>query len=148
MYMRSLRHPDFVSQTDRTLTQLRNAGGMRLITKKTTADSIIQYEDYFKKLANQQVWYEGMLKDVVNAGVPVFNYKYYPKRNEKLTKELFEAFNINTKIESPNEKLIIQLGNTTTTYRNVTGYYLALLEEGKQKSLDLIKILKNDYNIN
>ncbi len=41
-YMVGLRHPDFVSQTDRTLSQLRNAGGMRLISKKTTADSIIK----------------------------------------------------------------------------------------------------------
>ena len=55
MYLNSLFHPDFVSQTDRTLAQLKNAGGMRLISKKVTADSIVQYEDYFSKLTNQQV---------------------------------------------------------------------------------------------
>ena len=148
LHMNTLRHPNFVNQTDRTLTQLRNAGGMRLISQRTTADSIIQYEDYFKKLGNQQVFYESMLKDLANAGIPVFNFKYYPKLNQKLTQELFDAFNTGKKLESPDEKLIIQLGNTTSMYRNVTNYYLSLLGEGKQKSLDLINILQTDYKIN
>ena len=34
-YITSLKYPDFISQTDRTLSQLKNSGGMRLIEDKT-----------------------------------------------------------------------------------------------------------------
>ena len=147
MYFASIIHPDFVSQTDRTLVQLRNAGGMRLITKKITADSIVQYEDYFSRLTNQQVWYEGMLKDLVNAGIPVFNYKYLPRYKEEWTKERLDEFKSTAKIETKDEKLIIELGNTAVIYKSVTEQYLNLLEEGKQKSKDLINVLQTDYDI-
>lgn len=146
-YMVSLRHPDFVSQTDRTLAQLKNAGGMRLITKKTTADSIIQYEDYFKKLTNQQGWCEGMLKDLLNAGISIFNFKYLPKYEGERIKQSIDDFKNTAKIESPNEKLMVGLGNIASTYGAITEYYLILLKEGKQRSIDLIKVLKTDYEI-
>lgn len=147
MYLNSLIHPDFVSQTERTLTQLRNSGGMRLITKKITADSIVQYEDYFSRLTNQQVWYEGMLKDLVNAGIPVFNFKYLPRYKEEMTKERMDEFQRTAKIETKDEKVIIELGNRAVMYKSVTQYYLMLLEEGKQKSQDLISVLQTDYGI-
>ncbi|MGB1307932.1 MAG: DUF6090 family protein [Oceanihabitans sp.] len=147
MYLASIKYPDFVSQTDRTLVQLRNAGGMRLITKKITADSIVQYEDYFSRLTNQQVWYEDMLKDLVNAGILIFNYKYLPRYKEKWTKERLEEFNRTAKIETKDIKGIIALGNTAIIYKGITEQYLALLEEGKQKSQDLINVLQTDYEI-
>lgn len=147
LYRVSLRHPDFVSQTDRTLAQLKNAGGMRLITKKTTADSIIQYEGYFKKLTNQQTWYEGMLKDLVSAGIHVFNFKDAPKYKGEQRKLSLDDFNKMGKIASLDKKLIVELGNIANMYGSITEYYLILLKEGKQKSIDLIKVLERDYEI-
>tara|TARA_R110001592_G_scaffold3704_2_gene21324 strand:+ start:546 stop:1313 length:768 start_codon:yes stop_codon:yes gene_type:complete len=147
MYQSSLRHPDFVSQTDRTLTQLRNSGGMRLITKKITADAIIQYEDYFKKLANQQVWYESMLKDLIDAGIPVFNFKYLPKSNLERVRLNIDELKEKVKIEATADRSIIGLGNIANTYSSVTLYYLTLLKEGNQQSMDLINVLQTDYDL-
>ncbi len=143
--MVGLRHPDFVSQTDRTLSQLRNAGGMRLISKKTTADAIIKYEDYYKKLTNQQTWYEGMLKDMVNAGIHTFNFNQLPKYIGERIHQSIDDYKNKIDIKSPNAKMMIELGNITSTYSSITEYYVFLLQEGKQNSLDLIKILEKDY---
>ena len=88
-----------------------------------------------------------MLKDLLNAGIPVFNYKYLPRYKEEMTKERLDEFMRNAKIESKDEKVIIELGNTAVMYKNVTQYYLMLLEEGKQKSQDLINVLQTDYEI-
>ena len=144
-YMVGLRHPDFVSQTDRTLSQLRNAGGMRLISKRNTADAIIKYEDYYKKLTNQQTWYEGMLKDMVNAGIHTFNFNQLPKYIGDRINQSIDDYRNKIDIESPNAKMMIELGNITSTYSSITGYYIFLLQEGKQNSLELIKILEKDY---
>ncbi|HLK30961.1 MAG TPA: hypothetical protein VKT28_20455 [Puia sp.] len=40
-----LIYPTFISPTERTIQQLKNAGGMRLIRKKAAVDSIIQKTD-------------------------------------------------------------------------------------------------------
>jgi hypothetical protein len=58
LYRYALVHPSIISPTERTLSQLKNSGGMRLIRKKQAVDSIISYDDISKKLADQQAYYE------------------------------------------------------------------------------------------
>ena len=137
-YMNSLKRPDFVTQTDRTLSQLKNSGGMRLIEDKTKIDAIITYEESFERLYNQQVWYEGGLKDLVNAGVPVFNYKYITVSNYSNISKLKTA-----RLLATDNKLIIELGNRASLYNILTTSYLNRLEAGKQECLKLIDILEN-----
>ena len=143
-YIRSLIRPDFVFQTDRTLSQLKNSGGMRLIENKTKINAIITYEESFERLYNQQVWYEGGLKDLVNAGVPVFNYKYIPLSNRNINEKTF--FKTAELLETDN-RLIIELGNRATIYNMLTDSYLNYLESGKQECLKLIEILENKKTI-
>jgi hypothetical protein len=147
VYITCLSHQEFVSQTDRTLIQLRNAGGMRLITKQRTADSIVHYEDHFKKLANQQTWYEDMFRILVDAGVSTINFNYYPNLKEKISKEKADKFLKTAKLMHQDKRLLIEFGNKASVYNGVTNFYLVLLKEGKQKSLDLIKVLKTDYGL-
>ena len=49
-YREALVHPDVVSLTERTLLQLKNSGGMRLIRKKAAVDKILLYDDAGRKL--------------------------------------------------------------------------------------------------
>jgi len=138
-YMKSLKRPDFVTQTDRTLSQLKNSGGMRLIEDKTKIDAIITYEESFERLYNQQVWYEGGLKDLVNAGVPVFNYKYIKVSTYSNISKLKTA-----RLLATDNKLIIELGNRASLYNILTSSYLNRLETGKQECLKLIDVLENN----
>jgi hypothetical protein len=140
-YRTNLRHPDFITQTDRTLSQLKNSGGMRLLKDKNIIDAIIKYEESFEKLYNQQVWYEGALKDLVDAGVPIFNYKYWSQNPRlKLDKETFFK---TTQLLETDKRLIIELGNRANMYNSITALYLLYLETGKQECLNLIEILEN-----
>ena len=141
-YFTSIKNPDFVTQTDRTISQLKNSGGMRLIKDKTKINAIVKYEESFERLYNQQVWYEGGLKDLVGAGISIFNYKNLPKLNEKVDKE---AFYKNTKLLETNKKLIIELGNRATICSALTQNYLRFLKEGEQECLKLISILENKH---
>ena len=140
LYMKSLLHPDFISQTDRTLSQLKNSGGMRLIEDKTKINAIIKYEESFQRLYNQQNWYEGGLKDLVDAGISVFNYKYFPRPNKKFDQETFFK---TARLLETDKTLIIELGNRADIYNLLTQSYLYFLEEGKQECLKLIDILED-----
>ena len=139
-YLKGIKRPDFITQTDRTLSQLKNSGGMRLIEDKSNIDAIIIYEESFERLYNQQVWYEGGLKDLVNAGVPVFNYKYIPQSSRNLNEETFSK---TAKLLETDNRLIIELGNRAKIYNILTYSYLGYLEDGKQECLKLIDILEN-----
>ena len=138
-YMSSLKRPDFVAQTDRTLAQLKNSGGMRLIEDKSKIDAIITYEESFERLYNQQVWYEGGLKDLVNAGVPILNYSLIPVRPEEYNKEDFLN---NARLHNTDNNLMFTLGNRANIYKMLTYSYMNYLEEGKKECLKLIEILK------
>ncbi len=140
-YMKSLAHPDFITQTDRTLSQLKNSGGMGLINDKTNIDAIIKYEESFDRLYNQQDWYERGLKDLVDAGVSVFNYKYLPKPNKKFDSKTF----CNTeRLLGTDKRMVIELGNRASILSLLTFAYLRFLEDGQQECLKLIDILEND----
>lgn len=137
-YIKSLKHPDFITQTDRTLSQLKNSG-MRLIESKAKIDAIINYEKSFEKLTNQQQWYEGGLKELVEVGIHIFNYQFFPKPNQNLDPEIFFK---ETRLQNTNPQAIIELGNRATTLSLFTSSYLRFLEEGKQECKQLIDILK------
>ena len=135
-YMRCLSRPDFVTQTDRTISQLKNSGGMRLIKDKNKIDAIIKYEETFEKIYNQQVWYEGALKDLIDAGIPIFNYKYYVlKPNQTVD---WDNFFKTARLLRTDEKLIIELGNLSSMYNAITTLYRIFLEEGQRECLKLI----------
>jgi hypothetical protein len=145
-YINSIVRPDFVLQTDRTLSQLKNSGGMRLIEDKTKINAIVTYEESFERLYNQQVWYEDGLKNLLNAGVPVFNYKYiqlYIQLSEKNFDLDLETFIRTARLLNTNNNLIIELGNRASLYSIITYSYLNYLEAGKQDCLKLIDILEN-----
>jgi hypothetical protein len=113
---------------------------MQLITDKSIVDALIEYEGYFEKLTNQQVWYEDALNNLIESGIPVFNFKYRSKNRQ----EFDELFYNTEKLMNTNKQLIIELGNRAVMYSTITQYYLILLKEGNKRSMELIKTLDND----
>lgn len=143
MYLQSIKNPDFVAQTDRTLSQLKNSGGMRLIKDKNKTNEIVKYEESFERLYNQQVWYEGGLKEMIDVGIPIFNYNYFPKRGEEFDEETFYK---TARLLQTDKRLIIELGNRATISNALTQNYLRFLKEGKAGCLKLIAVLEENNN--
>lgn len=54
-FLRWMHRSDMFSVNDKTIVQLRNAGGMRLVSSKSVSDSII---DYYKEVTYIQFIYE------------------------------------------------------------------------------------------
>ena len=141
------RHPDFASPTERTMFQLKNAGGMRLIRKKVAADSIIAYDDFGKKLLNQQAYYERYLNEIVDGATSVFNFKYFPMDMVKYRTMTNEKDLRSAKLLTSDKVKIIEFGNKASLHRGIVGFYLFRLEEGKQHALNLIETLKKEYHL-
>lgn len=67
-FLRWMPRSDFFIVNDRTIIQLRNAGGMRLISNKPAADSITNYYkfiDFIEKLYEEQLQHRRSLRPLL-----------------------------------------------------------------------------------
>ena len=146
-YIYGLYHPDFVTLTERTTSQLKNAGGMRLIRNKLSADHIILYDGMTKKLSDQQAYYELYQNSSINLASKIFNFQRFgmgtlgPKLESSTDKQ--EYF----KLISADKALLTEFGNTVVMYEGVVQYYNDLLLESKEKGKVLIATLKKEYHL-
>jgi hypothetical protein len=131
-------------QTDRTLQQLKNAGGLRLIRKQAASDSIITYDNMVKEVGEQK-------EDVYNAnqsagGLAVQIFDYNSPDNVSMDRTLVprpEKFRLLTTDPA-------KLGEF---FNNIVGFkitliiYCSMLEQLKNCAERQIIFLKNEYHL-
>jgi hypothetical protein len=146
-FIYGLIHPSVVSPTERTLLQLKNAGGMRLIRNKAAVDSIILYDDMTKKLADQRAFYELYQSNSVNLAARIFNFKKFgiglsnkQTRDSVLNNRYF-------KLHSNDKNKLTEFANIVFIYEGVVKYYNTLLQETHDHAVHLIRTLKKEYHV-
>lgn len=143
LYLIGLYHPDFVTPTERTMTQLKYAGGMRLIRKKAAVDAMVQYDDMAKNLIDQQAFYELYQNSSIEQSFKLLNYKEFGF-NEK---GAAPAIARTARLLDHDPVKIIEFGNRVTTYMGVVIFYNVRLEEMQRQSARLIQTLKKEYKL-
>lgn len=139
---RCLYRPDLVYPTDRTLFQLKNAGGMRLIRNEKASKNIIDYDNSGKRLVNQQTYYEMYLTNLTTNASQLINISNFFKRSHKT-----EGGNNTVKYINPDKLKMMEYGNNAIMYRGVFQQYVNRLQEMDQQAIILINTLKKEYGI-
>ena len=142
-----IKYPDFAIPVERTMFQLKNAGGMRLIQNKNAIDSIIYYDEMVKKLVNQQDYYELHLRVLLDATEQLFNLKYFPLNHKTLRWEADVKGLASAKLMDHNTNDIISFGNKAKIFQGILIFYLVRLDEAKKHATNLIGTLKGEYDI-
>jgi len=137
--------PDFI-YTDRTIQQLKNSGGMRLIRKVAATDSIIAYDAAVRDLLIEETtvsMYWDQLNDLTNK---MFSYR-----------KLNSAFKIKTAGEIENEKMNFwirqdadqfeHLYNLFYKYLEIVGIYNFYLSQLKNQGDRLVDFLQKEYDL-
>jgi hypothetical protein len=137
-----LYRPDLVYPTDRTLFQLKNSGGMRLIRNELAAKTIIDYDNSGKRLVNQQTYYENYLTKLTTAASQLINIGSFFKRNHKPL-----IGNSTVKFIVPDPVKMMEYGNSAVMYRGVFQQYVNRLQEMDTEAALLIATLKKEYEI-
>ena len=137
---------ELIEFNDRTLTQLKNAGGMRLIRNKIAADSITLYDNRIKKIKS----FEGVYGDVIvssyQLSLKLFNRFYY--RTDTINSAASPAGgSFNIALVNNDKKMIIEYGNTVTILKNVLTNYVFLLKQTRSQASNLIQTLKKEYHL-
>jgi hypothetical protein len=142
-----IKHPDFIIPVERTMFQLKNAGGMRLIQKKDAADSIIFYDDITKRVVNQQDYYELHLKVLLDATEQLFNLECFPLNPQTFKWETDPKTLASARLIDHDKTKIIAYGNKAKLFQGIVMFYLVRLKETRDHAVNLIKTLNKDYHL-
>ncbi len=142
-----IKYPDFAIPVERTMFQLKNAGGMRLIQNKDAIDSIIFYDEMAKKVVNQQDYYELHLRVLLEATEELFNLKCFPLNHKTLRWAVDTKALASARLMDHDKNKIITFGNKAKIFQGILIFYLVRLEEAKKHATNLIGTLKREYDI-
>jgi len=159
-----LRQPDYLNQTaliyyyarwvprntyfyptDRTMQQLKNAGGMRLITRKSAAEAIMAYDAQLKLVETQNYLLEQeVVTRFLNMMTPLFNGHVLDDMYGDL---LFIKPNGNPALLTNEKRLINELASQLHFVKSVNNRNSYFENKLKSQATSTIHILKKEYHL-
>lgn len=130
---------------DRTSSQLKNAGGMRLIRNKKVSDSIRKYWSRIETIEKWGNRLESAGENISDLSALIFNNKYYIPTNFHL--DLPKLRTGEVKLIDNDPKLLAQYSNKVNTKRSRTLVYINGLEGSIQLAKHLIEMIKKEYHL-
>jgi hypothetical protein len=147
LYRYGMVHPAFISPTERTIMQLKNAGGMRLIRKKAAVDSIVLYDDAAKKLADQQAYYELYQNKSIEPATKLFNFQKFGFRSGIRDPLTFSKTDSSLRLLDNDKIKLVEFANYISIYEGIVNFYLIRLQEMNEHAAGLIESLKKAYHL-
>jgi hypothetical protein len=130
---------------DGTSSQLKNAGGMRLIRKEEVAKGIREYWDHIETLYRVRDRLELAGETVADVSSRIF-YSNYFILNENPVDRLI-GIKPGAKFIYDDQRLIAEYINRIATKALRTKIYLAELEDGLRTASNLVQIIKEEYHL-
>ena len=130
----------------RTSSQLKNAGGMRLVRKREVADSILSYWSYIEVSENIRDRLESIGTERSNVAARLFHNKYYIR---EVTTSVAPATGIKdgaTLINS-DPALMAEYSNRTYSRIVVTNNYVNLSSFMKEQAIRLMDQVRKEYKV-
>jgi hypothetical protein len=131
------------SLTDRTSSQLKNSGGMRLLTNKKVIDGILDYWESGAILDGIQIASATMRQQAREKTYLIFDNKYYSDNSDSLGKRDVSA---DARLMTDNYLQLAELRNRLNHFKNTTkGAFLKGLINQKTQAIKLIKLIETEY---
>ncbi len=147
MYRRWNYAPELATLTQRTISQLQNAGGMRLIRNKASADIITYYVQTGNNLSTQEKWYTDTQRDVASFSMQLFSAQY--SQHDPVTgrgKRPLKSF-ASVNLLTNDKNVIAHLGNRAEMLKGIIFYCIILLDESNKQAIKVIETLKKEYRL-
>jgi hypothetical protein len=138
---RTVYYPELVYPTDRTLFQLKNAGGMRLIQSRKSVESIIAYDNSGKNVINQQAYYEHYLTALTETANRLLDFSVLLNYSHPT---IFYDDKTAVLVNPTPEKLH-ELTNMAIMFQGVMMQYIIRLQEMEKQAVLLLNTLRKEY---
>jgi len=140
--------PDYV-YTDRTMQQLKNAGGMRLIRNTKVADSIVNYDTWVRRgLVHQELintLYMPRLFDNLNL---LINIPVLKKITVLINTGADTSSLKRTLLLSQDKTELVKLNNHILYYRFTINILFSYVKRNKESAVHLLSLIKKEYHLN
>lgn len=132
--------------TKRTITQLKNSGGLRLIRNKAVSDSIITYSEDCEQAESQADYFEKVRMGKVNDySIELFDNQYILNDKGQII-DNFLGNNSEIALLDNNDKLIREYANTITYARGSLRNYILMLKSIQADIPSKLKFLEDRYH--
>ncbi len=130
--------------TDRTSTQLKNAGGMRLITKKKVVEGIVNYWSRLETIKDMEDGLKTMRMQAREKSYSIFNSKYYGDSSINGKRNVADDAALMTKDANQLIEFANRLGHLKNLLR---GSFMKTLKEQVAFADSLIQLIDKEYNL-
>ena len=150
MYLVQLKYThnrDAVRFTKRTITQLKNSGGLRLIRNKAASDSIITYSEDCEQAEGQADYFEKVrMGKVYEYSLQLFDNQYILNYNGQINKVFLER-NSHIALLNDNDRLIKEYANALSFARGSLRNYIFMLTYIQANIPPKLKFLEDKYHL-
>jgi hypothetical protein len=147
IYRLNLGRVVFAQLEDRTSSQLKNAGGMRVIRNTKVADALREYWNTNKAMDNITGRMEDFGSKSQTVGSQIFSNKYYIYNDKRAG--FFSGVTINPSAQFVNAdpKLISQFSNMRFVSNQILKNYINVLKAEKEAAINLINMIEEGYHL-
>lgn len=131
-------------QTDRTLQQLKNAGGLRLVRKQAASDSIIAYDSMIKEIAEQKDDLYNSNQAAANLAAQIFDFD--TPDNTWINRSLVPK-PAKQKLLTTDPAKLGEFFNQVAGFKVGSIIYCGMLEQLKANAERQIIFLQNEYHL-
>jgi hypothetical protein len=128
--------------TDRTEAQLKNSGGMRLITNKKVVDGIVAYWSSKEGLLNIEKDIKDLRLKARERSYSIFDNKFYP---DEMTPGTPVTIRDNAQLLTNDYTTLTEFGNRVNHIRNICAIYIRLLRAQHAKADSLIAVIDKEF---
>ena len=140
LYRVILSADNVVKPTERTLLQLKNSGGMRMIRNRTSTNSIIFYDGIGRSVLDQRATVDKVVYDFLNASHEIFNFKHY-------STSTYHGVSEKAILLSHDNVKLIQFANRISAYGATLSQYNNQLKSMNENALKLMETLSKEYHL-
>ena len=144
-YVYYARNSFTVNFTDRTISQLKNSGNMRLIEDQIVSDSIIDYDDGVKLTTAQGNIYKEKCEKAMDLSATIFDYRYLRFNAASPNSSLSPLYS--NKLLTDDPMVLSRYANLLELWKQVISVYITDTYVQKNKGISLISYLKKEYDL-
>ncbi len=144
-YIYYARNNYTVNFTDRTMSQLKNAGNLRLIESQQVSDSIIDYDDGVKLCNAQASVNREKCEKALDFSATIFDYRYI--RYDPSTPVNSNYPVLHYKLLTDDPTVLSRYANLLELWKQVVAVYMSDTQGQKIKAQRLMAFLKKEYDL-
>ena len=148
---RGITRRQYFFSSDGTMQQLKNSGGLRLVSNRSIADQIMAYDVLDRTISNQQGLEETQLEDYRNLASKIFDGAIFKKMAVFKTGEdatgifVIDRPSGNPPLKDSSAILLNDVVNKLNYWRAGSNFINHLLNQMKEKATSLIESIQKEY---